>query len=58
MQVEAAVAGAQIEFVAFDDGHDMGFHAVEREIEPAVIGACDVKAISRSPIDSVAGPLP
>ena len=35
MQVEAAVAGAQIQFMAFDDGDDVGFHAVEREIEAA-----------------------
>ena len=38
MQIETAVAGAQIELMAFDDGDDMGFHAVERQIEAAVIG--------------------
>ena len=36
MQVEAAVAGAQVEFVALDDGDDVGFHAVERQIESTI----------------------
>ena len=58
MQLEPAIARPQIQFVAFDDGENMRSDAVEREIEAAGRIGCEVKAISRSPIDSVAGPLP
>ena len=58
MQVEAAVAGPQVQFVAFDDGGDMGSRAVQRQIEAAVSAGDEVKANSCAPIESVAGPLP
>src|SRR5260370_10518851 len=35
MQIEAAIAGPQIKLMAFDHGDDMGFHAVDPEIETA-----------------------
>lgn len=35
MQLEAAVAGTQIELVTFDHGNDMGFHAIQCHIEAA-----------------------
>src|SRR5258708_4197866 len=38
MQLETAVAGAQVWFVAFDDRDNMGFHAVEGKVESAVTG--------------------
>src|SRR5216683_3037463 len=37
VQVEPAMAGSQIEFAAFDHSDNVGFHAVEREIEPAIL---------------------
>src|ERR1700732_1872616 len=36
VQLEPAVTRSQIQFVAFDHGDDMGFHAVERKIEPVI----------------------
>src|SRR6202166_5247127 len=36
MQVETSVAGSHIEFMALDISDDVGFHAVERQIEPAI----------------------
>ena len=58
MQVEAAVAGAQIEFVALDHGRDARLHAVERQVEAAVIGR-ERRTQSRARRStSVDGPLP
>src|SRR5882724_5935548 len=37
MQLEPAVSRSQIQFVAFDHGDDMGFHAVERKVEPLIL---------------------
>src|ERR1700730_6439901 len=36
MQVETAVAGSHIKFVAFDNRDHLRFHAIEREIETVV----------------------
>src|SRR5450631_831444 len=37
VQVETAVAGSQIQFMTFDHGYDVAFHAVHCEIEPAIV---------------------
>ena len=58
MQVETAVAGADIEFMALDDGDDRGPRAVESNIETAARAVVWTKPSARPPIDSVAGPSP
>src|SRR3984893_4251388 len=37
MQIETAVAGSQIQFMTFDHGYYVGFHAAHRKTDPAVI---------------------
>src|SRR2546423_14685079 len=38
MQIEAAVTRPQIKFMALNDRNDLGFHSVERQVKPALIG--------------------
>src|SRR5437868_7864327 len=38
MQIEAAVTRPQIKFMAFNDRNDLGFHAIERQVKPALVG--------------------